>query len=167
MIERNLFILAAAASILSSNSAWAHGAPAKPTEVVAVERGAREPAAMVDAFHAALTSANIPAALAHLSEDAIIFESGGVERGKKEYAAHHAAADAAFAKAVPSKTIRRSGRASGDLAWILTEGRTTGTFEEKAVDRLTTETMLLRRHGGVWRIVHVHWSSAAAPGATK
>jgi hypothetical protein len=28
------------------------------------------------------------------------------------------------------------------------------------VDQLTTETMLLRQIGGVWKIVHVHWSSA-------
>jgi ketosteroid isomerase-like protein len=163
MIDRHTLMLAAAALVLGGSPARANDISAKPMQAGAVEPGARQPAAVVDRFHAALASANVPAALAQLSDDAIVFESGGVERGKREYAAHHAAADAAFAKAVPSRTIRRSGHASGDFAWILTEGRTTGWFKDKAVDRVTAETMLLRRNGGVWRIVHVHWSSAAAP----
>ena len=37
----------------------------------------------------------------------------------------------------------------------------TGTFKGKAIDRDTTETMILRRIGGEWKIVHIHWSSAA------
>jgi hypothetical protein len=37
-----------------------------------------------------------------------------------------------------------------------------GTYKGKAVDRLTTETMVLRRVGAAWKIVHIHWSSAAA-----
>ena len=56
---------------------------------------------------------------------------------------------------------RRSGDASGDVAWITSEGRTTGTFNGRAVDRITAETVLLRRHGDGWRIHHIHWSSRA------
>jgi hypothetical protein len=47
----------------------------------------------------------------------------------------------------------------------LTEGRTTETFKDRAVDRLTTETALLRRSGDAWHITHFHWSSAAAKAA--
>lgn len=166
MTDRLLLALAAAALISGAGPALGHGSPLGSPSAAAFEPSARAPAVVVDAFHAALAAGKIPAALAHLSEDTVIFESGGVERGKAEYASHHAAADAAFAQAVPSRITRRAGRASGDVAWILTEGRTTGTYKEKPVDRVTTETMLLRREGGVWRIVHVHWSSAAArPGA--
>lgn len=150
----------------TAGSALAHEPRGASPQATAVEPSARQAAAVVDTFHAALEAGNIPSALAQLSDEAVVFESGGVERSKAEYASHHAAADAAFAKAVPSRVIRRAGRASGDVAWILTEGRTTGTYKDKPVDRVTTETMLLRRAGGVWRIVHVHWSSAAArPGA--
>ena len=60
---------------------------------------------------------------------------------------------------------RRAGDASGEVAWITSEGRTTGEFNGRAVDRLTVETMLLRRHGDGWRIHHIHWSSRAAPAA--
>jgi ketosteroid isomerase-like protein len=36
-----------------------------------------------------------------------------------------------------------------------------GAYKGKPVDRLTTETMVLRKTPDGWRIVHVHWSSAA------
>ena len=40
-------------------------------------------------------------------------------------------------------------------------GRTTGQFNGRAVDRLTTETMVLKRLADGWRIHHIHWSSRA------
>jgi ketosteroid isomerase-like protein len=45
------------------------------------------------------------------------------------------------------------------MAWVATEGRLTGTYKGKAIDLPTTETMLLRRSGRGWKIVHIHWSS--------
>ena len=140
----------------------AHETVSRTAQAEAVEASAREPARVVDRFHAALTAGDVPAALAQLSDDAVVFESGGVERGKAEYAAHHAPADAAFAKAVPSRLIRRAGRASGDMAWIMSEGRASGSYKGKPVDRVTAETMVLQRQRGTWRIVHVHWSSSTA-----
>lgn len=122
----------------------------------------RGAAAIVDAFHNALTRGDTRAAAALLADDAVIFEEGGVERSKAEYQAHHLVADAAFAKVVSSSVIRRAGNSTGTLAWIATEGRMTGAYKGKAVDRMTTETMLLRRFGRGWKIVHVHWSSGAA-----
>ncbi len=119
----------------------------------------REPAKVVDAFHAALAAGQIARAKALLAENALIFESGGAERGKAEYAAHHLAADAAFAQAVPSVISTRSGQVVGGVAWIASEGRTTGSYKGKAVNNVSTETMVLRRMNGVWKIVHVHWSS--------
>ncbi|HEX8300044.1 YybH family protein [Sphingomonas sp.] len=118
-----------------------------------------DPAKVVDAFHAALSTGRPSDALDLLSDDALIFESGHVERSKTEYAAHHAAADAEFAKAVSSVTAKRSGETIGDFAWIASETRTKGTYKGKAVNSLTTETMLLRRVKGSWKIFHIHWSS--------
>jgi ketosteroid isomerase-like protein len=164
MIQPGLSLVVASLLILSAAAypALAHD-PGAPQPPAAIDRPApAEAAAVVDAFHAALTAGDVPAALARLSDDAIIFESGGVERGKAEYAAHHAGADAAFARAVPSQIVRRTGQASGDTAWVLTDGRTKGAYKGKVVDRITTETMILRRTGGAWRIVHIHWSSATA-----
>ena len=120
---------------------------------------ARPAAATVDAFHAALRRGDTRAAAALLSDDALIFESGGVERTKAEYAAHHLPADAEFSRAISSAVSRRTGASEGPVAWVSTEGRTTGTYKDRPVDMLTTETMILRRTAGQWRIVHIHWSS--------
>ena len=83
-----------------------------------VARGAREAVAVVDAFHAALKHGDTSAAAALLADDALIFESGGVERSKAEYAARHLPADAEFAQATSSVVTHRSGRSDGTLAWI-------------------------------------------------
>lgn len=139
----------------------AHEKPTKIAEAGALPASARAAAATVDAFHAALRRGDTKAATALLADDALIFESGGAERTKAEYAAHHLPADAAFAQSVSSTVTRRAGRGDGAVAWIASEGRTTGTYKGKALDLLTTETMVLRRIGSAWRITHIHWSSAA------
>ena len=123
---------------------------------------ARSAAATVDAFHAALRRGDTRSAAALLADDALIYEEGGAERSKAEYAAHHLPADAAFTQAVSTVTTMRAGYSDGTLAWIASEGRTTGTYNGKALDRVTTETMVLRRVGKAWKIVHIHWSSGAA-----
>ena len=127
----------------------------------ALSEPARQAAAVVDSFHAALARGDQEAAAALMADDALIFEEGGAERSKAEYRTHHLPADAAFSQAMRPSISRRSGEAGGALALITTEGRTTGSFRGKAVDRLTTETMVLRRAGQGWKIVHIHWSSAA------
>ena len=143
---------------LAASPAAAGSAPAAP-QVAAV---LREPAAAVDAFHAALARGDTAAASALLASDALIYESGRAERSKAEYAAHHLAADAAFASATRRILTRRSGQVAGDLAWVATETKTAGTYKAKPINSTGTETMLLRRERPGWRIVHVHWSSAAA-----
>ena len=110
---------------------------------------------------AALKAGDTNVALAIMAPDVMIFEEGGAERSRDEYASHHLGSDAAFAAASEATVTRRSGWADGDIAWITSEGRTTGQFNGRAVDRLTTETMVLKRHADGWRIHHIHWSSRA------
>lgn len=128
----------------------------------ALAMAARPAAAVVDAFHAALQRGDRTAVAAHLSADVLIFEGGSAEQSKAEYLAGHLAADIAFEQAVPSTSGRRHGGAVANMAWIATEGRTTGSYKGKSIDQITTESMILRRSGSGWKIVHIHWSSAAA-----
>lgn len=121
----------------------------------------RPVAAVVDAFHAALGSGNADAVLALLAEDVMVLEEGGAERSRAEYAGHHLPSDMAFAAATEAVVARRAAWIEGDLAWVLTEGRTSGQFNGRAVDRLTAETMILQRQADGWRIRHIHWSSRA------
>ena len=140
----------------------AHGPATKPAAASALPLSARAAAATVDAFHAALQHGDARAASALLADDVLIFESGEVERSKAEYAGHHLAADIEFTKAVPATVTRRAGRSTGTMAWIASEGRTTGNFNGRPIDVTTTETMVLQRLGKVWQIVQIHWSSAKA-----
>lgn len=150
------------ASALFAAPVSAHDPTSKALEAAAltVDPATREAAATVDAFHAALSKGDEAAASALLHTEALIFESGGAERSKAEYASHHLSADTAFAAATTRTVTRRSGRAAGGLAWIATESTTTGTFRDRPVNSVSTETMVLRRTGGNWQIVHIHWSSA-------
>ncbi len=116
-------------------------------------------AATVSSFHEALRLSDLAAAAGLLSNEVVIYESGGVERGRAEYVSHHLPADAAFAKATTRIVTQQSANLSGDLAWIATESRTRGMFKGRAIDNGSTETMVLRRDGGTWKIIHIHWSS--------
>jgi ketosteroid isomerase-like protein len=152
----------AAGALLLAVAVPAAAQPHTQPPIISLPVAARGPAATVDAFHAALRRGDTAAAARLLSDDALIFESGGVERSKAEYADHHLGADAEFSRAVPSVVTRRSGGSDGRTAWIASEGRTTGTFRGRSIDSRTTETMVLRRVGPAWRISHIHWSSASA-----
>lgn len=154
--------LAACALLFTIAQPPASTAVAHPGHAPDLPASAHAPAATVDAFHAALRRGDTKAAAALLAEDAVVFEAGGVERNKAEYAAGHLSADADFSRAVAMAVTRRTGASAGNFAWIASEGRSKGAFRGKAVDRLTTETMVLGRIGGLWKIVHIHWSSAAA-----
>lgn len=116
--------------------------------------------AAVDAFHGALARGDQAAAVALMANDALIYESGGVERSKAEYAAHHLSADAAFAQAVNRTLTRRQVRADGGSAWVASEATVKGVYKGRAINSRSVETMVLRRVGPAWRIVHIHWSSA-------
>ena len=126
-----------------------------PAEAVVAAR-------VVDAFHAALEHGHTDTALALLTDDVLIFESGEAERSKAEYAQHHLAADAAFSAAVPSVRSRRVARVDVDTAWVASESRTRGDYNGRAIDSFSVESMVLRRVADGWRITHIHWSSHAA-----
>ncbi len=162
-MRTSLFILALAGLLLTAPAALAHAPATVAATAPPLQGAAAEAAAVVDRFHAALNAGDTTAAAALMSDEVLVLESGGAEHSKSVYAAHHLAADAAFQKAAQETQLRRVGDASGDLAWVATEGRVQGKSGERTIDRLTTETMLLARTPSGWRIIHVHWSSRSAP----
>lgn len=161
-MSRTSLVLAVSLAVISATPAFAQDHAHGPDHAAgAVAAEATDAATAVDAFHAALKAGDTAAALALMAPDVMIFEEGGAERSRDEYASHHLGSDAAFAAASEATLARRSGWADGDVAWITSEGRTTGQFNGRAVDRLTAETMVLKRHAEGWRIHHIHWSSRA------
>lgn len=163
---RVLWALSGMLLLAVAEAAAAHPNPQAATPVARAQPAAPAGAVqVVDAFHAALARGDTGEAAKWLDEAVIVYEAGGAERSRAEYAARHLAGDAEFAQAVGRALVRRAGGGVGDMAWVASEGRTTGRFKDRDVDRVTTETMVLRRRGGIWRIVHVHWSSRAAAAA--
>ena len=152
------------AAIIATGAATAHAhGPAKhATSGISVAPAAAEAADVVDAFHAALKRSDLAAARGYLMDDALIFEGGAAERSAVEYATHHLPADAKFAAVTEQAITSRTGDGDGQTAWVLTEGKTTGSWREKPVNSVTTETRILRKSAAGWRIQHIHWSSGSA-----
>lgn len=154
-------LILAAVLAVSAPAAMAHEPAAAPASARVVDEAAAPAIAVVDAFHAALGSGERDAALALLTDDVMVLEEGGAERSRDEYAGHHLPADMTFAAATEAEITGRVAWVEGDIAWVLTEGRTSGAFNGRPVDRLTAETMILHRQAEGWRIRHIHWSSRA------
>ena len=112
-----------------------------------------------DGFHLAIVKADRTAAASVLAIDVQIFESGFVERSRDEYLSHHFDADAKFAKTVTRKVIKHTEQVAGNMALILEETESNGTYEGKPIQLIGTETAVLRLNGENWQIVHIHWSS--------
>ena len=125
----------------------------------AAASAASAPREALAAFHAALVAGDKARVLELMSPNVAIYEAGRVERSRDEYASHHLGGDMEFAKTATRKVLKESERADGNMAVIWQETETSGTSRGKPVHVLGTETALLEKNKGAWRIVHVHWSA--------
>ena len=116
---------------------------------------------VVNAFHAALKRGDATAALNLMAEDVVIFESGGVERNRAEYATHHLKSDAAFSAATTRTPVSQTIASYGNLSSVMSVEFVKGTFRDRPINSRSVETMVLRKTEGRWRIIHIHWSSSA------
>ena len=118
------------------------------------------PEQVADALQQAVKSGDGAAVKTLLLPDALVFESGGAEASVAEYAAHHLPADMAFLADIAVSVVARRSGGDEDSAWVATRTRMQGSYKGKAIDLDSTETLVLARRDGEWRIAHVHWSSA-------
>ncbi|MFZ5670772.1 MAG: DUF4440 domain-containing protein [Pseudomonadota bacterium] len=146
-------------ALLTLGLAGAGSLPAAP----ALAAGPAAARAVVTRFHAAMKAGDAAAVADLLDDAAVIYEQGGVEATKAEYVDAHLPGDIAYSAALETRVLAEHGFGHGGLQVLLRETRTTGRFNDKPVDRLGTETMVLQGARGRWRIVHIHWSSRAAP----
>ena len=115
-------------------------------------------ASTVTRFHAAIAAGDTTGAMAFLTDDVVVLESGDIET-REEFRAHHLAADMAYAGAVkiergPIRVIVR-----GDVAWATSTTTASGDFRGRAVNSAGAELAVLTRTPLGWRISAVHWSS--------
>lgn len=116
------------------------------------------PQEVVDAFHAALASADRDAALEWLTEDVLVYEQGGIDADRTAYSGDHLTADMALAVAVRRDVLSSRAGQSPQQAWVFNEFRLQGEFRGKPIHSAGTETILLRMTDQGWRIYHIHWS---------
>jgi len=124
---------------------------------------AEGPVQVVESFGQALRSRDTGRALELLAPDVLIYEFGGQEASRDEYAADHMKGDMEFLAAATVERLDQRQALSGNIAIVTTRSRVKGQYQSKPFDQLSTETMVLRHAGGAWRITHIHWSSRPAP----
>ncbi len=146
-----LFAIALALATPAAVVAQAHAHQATSADSAAV-------AATVERFHRALAEADSAGALALLTPDVQILESGGME-DRAEYRSHHLGSDIEFARAVASRRGAMSVRVHGEVAWVTSTSTTEGTFRGRAINSVGAELMVLVRTPQGWRIAAIHWSS--------
>jgi len=120
---------------------------------------AGSPEAAAKALHAALSSGNAAQVQFLLDPQVLILESGGAERSRAEYAAHHLQADMEFLKHAKYVVQRQTGDRLGDMAWVSTESSIDGESKGQSIKLASAETLVLRKSANGWKVVHVHWSS--------
>ncbi len=168
-----LKITALLLSVILSTSVFAHGnekhdgdmaAMMKPGRdaskaVLTVAPAAKDAVAAVDRFSDALTQGDMAKLAAELDKNVLVLESGGAQRTAAEYLGEHAKSDAAFMKTAHVMLMRRTALVDGNLAYVASESEIHTMKGEAMLAIASTETMVLKRVGAAWKIVHIHWSS--------
>ena len=149
-----------------AKSDHAHHAAKAPAATSDIVPAAASAVTVVERFGNALAAGDFKTVSALLDPTVLILESGGMERSREEYLGHHAKSDAAFLKGSHVQVQRRTARIDGPLAWVGTLSELHATKDGKPLTLLSTETMVLRRSGSAWLIVHIHWSSRPKPAAS-
>lgn len=150
---------AATAAAQTNPAAHAHHPQPAASAPMDVPAAAKPAVSVVERFGKALAAADFKTVESLLDADVLILETGGAERSRQEYLGHHAISDAQFLKGAHSQLQRRRARIAGDLAWVGSESELHATKDGKPLTLLSTETMVLKKTGAEWRIVHIHWSS--------
>jgi ketosteroid isomerase-like protein len=121
----------------------------------------RIPSETVDAFHAALRKKDTAGALSLLDRSLVVFEFGQVDPTVEAYGLRHLPFDMDVAVATQWKLETRRAGGEGNERWVLSTYRVTGKHRDGTpIDQTTLETVLLRRSGEAFRIVHFHWSTS-------
>lgn len=120
-------------------------------ERVAIKKVAKE-------FHQSLAAGKPERVMTLLQPDALIVEGGTVQT-RTDYQSGHLAADIAYATAVPSKQLTVVVKQEGQVAWVTSTFRVSGSFQGNEINESAAETMVLTKTREGWRIRAVHWSS--------
>lgn len=116
--------------------------------------------AAVEGFHQALFRGDPAGALALLSADVMILESGESQT-RAEYERKHLAEDIAFGSATKTERSPLIIKQDGNVAWTTATSKTMGIIKGRKIDSTGVELMVLTKGESGWRIRAIHWSSYA------
>lgn len=112
----------------------------------------------VRSFHASLAAGDSAAVLGHLHPEVRVYEGGHAET-LEEYRSGHLGMDVAFLADVTRETTAERVVPSPHMALYEATTRMEGSFRDREVSSVGTETLVLVPTEEGWKIRHIHWSS--------
>ncbi len=119
--------------------------------------GSLDPAQSADALHGALVAGNHDLVASLLAEDVVILEAGHAQKSRAEYMSGHMISDMAFLAGIDREVLDQSASEAGDLAWVITHSRMTGSWNDSPVDMPSREMLVMKHNGTAWQITLIHW----------
>ena len=111
----------------------------------------------LNSYAAAVTSKSIEAMSEWVTEDLLIFEGAGVNRGWADYRDHHLRPELEMFDAIDYEFSDIEAEASGNLGWANFRYSTHIEMPERVVDSAGVATaVLVKGEDGRWRLRHLH-----------
>jgi len=111
----------------------------------------------LNAYAAAITAMDIEAVGEQVTEDLLIFEGAGVNRGWADYRDHHLARELEMFDAIDYKFSDIEAEARGNLAWANFRYSVHIEMPERVSDSAGVGTaVLVKGDDGRWRLRHLH-----------
>ena len=118
--------------------------------------------AAVDAYHQAFERKDTAALEKLFHPDLLVFEGGGVDRGAKAYLEHHLGPELKELKSWTNTGMEIQVQVEGAMAYATCAFTYEAAFTNGKMSRgKATESLVLVKADGGWRIRHLHWSSHA------
>jgi len=116
--------------------------------------------ATVEAYHRAFEQRDLEALRPLFGPDLLVFEAGGIDRGRDAYLGHHLLPELKELSAWKTSARALQVHVLGDFAQVPGALTYEATFRSgKTARGQATETLVLASANGSWVIQHLHWSS--------
>lgn len=112
----------------------------------------------VQQFHGALSAGDSSRAVAMLSNDVVVLESGAIQT-RAEYLSHHLGADMKASKGSKATRTVVQVQIMGEAAFVVSKTVTPPSGADNATGSEMAELMVLAKTASGWSIRAVHWSS--------
>ena len=108
-------------------------------------------------FENAIVENNSEVASKLLHDDVVILEGNNSE-SKEQYLSHHFHSDGRFLSAMDRELISEQITIEGNVAWVSSQTKMTGTYNKREIDQTSLELAVLKKENGEWKIIALHWS---------